>query len=97
MRFLAFLIIASVILSLARALTLVLILVIVTSLLWAVITRPLELLGFLLILLLVEALSIRPTTTLLCVAGVAALVAIRGNGSTPGEKRESGDRKNDSA
>jgi hypothetical protein len=76
MRFLAFLIIASVILSLARALTLVLILVFVVSLLWAVITRPLELLGFLLIALLMEALSLSPVTTILGIAGIAALAII---------------------
>ena len=77
MRFLAFLIIASVILSLARALTLVLILVFVISLLWAVITRPLELLGFLLIALLAEALSLRPLITILCIAVVFAIVIVR--------------------
>lgn len=77
MRFLAFLIIASVILSLARALTLVLIFVFVISLLWAVISRPLELLGFLSIALLMEALSLRPLTTIICFAGLAAIVAIR--------------------
>ena len=77
MRFLAFLIIASVILSLARALTLVLILVFAVLFLWAVITRPLELLGFLLIALLMEALSLSPVTTILCVAGFAAITVIR--------------------
>lgn len=87
MRFLAFLIIASIILSIARALTLVLILVFVISLAWAVITRPVELLGFLLIALLIEAVSLRPLTTIFCIAGVATLVAIRGNGSTPDQRR----------
>lgn len=82
MRFLAFLIIASVVLCILRAATLALILIIITSLLWAVITRPLELLGFLLIALLMEALSLSPVTTILCIAGVAALAIIRG----PAEK-----------
>lgn len=77
MRFLAFLIIASVILSLARALTLVLILVFVISLLWAVITRPLELVGFLLITLVMEALSLQPLATILCFVTVVAIVSIR--------------------
>lgn len=77
MRLVGFLLIASVILTLAKALTLVLILVFVSSLLWAVITRPLELLGFLLIALLIEALSLRPLITILCIAVVATLVVIR--------------------
>jgi hypothetical protein len=77
MRFLAFLIIASVILCLARALTLVLILVFVVSLIWALLTRPLELLGFLLIALLMEALSLSPVTTILCITGLAAIAFIR--------------------
>ena len=77
MRFLAFLVITGVILSLARALTLVLILIIVASLLWALITRPLELLGFLLIALAMEALSLSPMATILSLAGIAALVVIR--------------------
>ena len=77
MRFLAFLIIASVVLCILRAATLALILIIIASLLWAVITRPLELLGFLLIALLMEALSLRPLTTILCIAGVTLIVSIR--------------------
>ena len=98
MRLIAFLLIASVILTLAKALTLVLILVFLASLLWALITRPLELLGFLLIALLTEAVSLRPLTTIFCIAGVATLVAIRGSaGSEPGQKRVCGDDKNDSA
>ena len=77
MRFLAFLIIASVILCVLRAVTLALILIFVVSLAWALLTRPLELLGFLLIALLMEALSLSPVTTILCIAGIAALAIIR--------------------
>ena len=77
MRFLSFLIIAGVVLCILRAATLALILIIIASLLWAVITRPLELLGFLLIALLMEALSLRPLTTILCIAGVTLIVSIR--------------------
>lgn len=78
MRFLAFLIIASVILCVLRAVTLALILVFIVSLMWAILTRPLELLGFLLIALLMEALSLSPVITTLCIAGVSALAIIRG-------------------
>ena len=77
MRFLAFLIIASVILCVLRAVTLALILIFVVSLAWAILTRPLELLGFLMIALLMEALSLSPVTTILCVAGLAAIAIIR--------------------
>ena len=77
MRFLAFLIIASVILCVLRAVTLALILIFAVSLVWAVLTRPLELLGFLLIALLMEALSLSPMTTILCIAGLAAIAVIR--------------------
>ncbi len=77
MRFLAFLIIASVILSLARALTLVLILVLAISLLWALFTKPMELLGLVLLALMTEALSSRPATTIVCVAFVATIIAVR--------------------
>lgn len=85
MRFLAFLIIASVILSLAKALTLVLILVFVVSLTWAVITRPIELLGFLLIAFLTEALSLRPLTTIIGIAAIAAFVVSRKPAQPPGD------------
>ena len=44
MRFLAFLIIAGVILNLLKALTLALVLLLIVLLLWALITRPRELL-----------------------------------------------------
>lgn len=77
MRFVAFLIIACVIISVARTLMPVLIFTFIISILWAMITRPLELLGFALILLMTESLSLRPLTTILCVAGVATLVVIR--------------------
>lgn len=77
MRLVAFLLIASVILTLAKALTLILIFVLVSSLVWAVITRPLELLGFLLIALLTEALSLRPLITIFCIAVVVVIVTVR--------------------
>lgn len=77
MRFLAFLIVAGVILCVLRAVTLALILVFVVSLVWAILTRPLELLGFLLIVLLMEALSLSPVTTIVCVALVVSIAVIR--------------------
>lgn len=77
MKVLVFLLVASVIISVARALTPVLILTVIASLLWAVIRRPLELLGFVTLLLLSESLSLRPVTTILCVAFVASLIVIR--------------------
>ena len=77
MRLIVFLLVAGVIIGVARALMPVLILTVIASLLWAVITRPLELLGFVTLLLMAESLSLRPVTTILCVAGVAAFALVR--------------------
>ena len=77
MRFLAFLIIASVILCLARALTLVLVLMLAVSLIWAVITKPLELLGFLMLMILSQLISASPTASIIAIATVAILVVLR--------------------
>ena len=77
MRFLAFLIIASVILCLARALTLVLVLMLAVSLIWAVITKPLELLGFLMLMILSQLISASPTASIIAIATVAILLVLR--------------------
>ena len=77
MRLLAFLLIAAVILSVARALTIVLILAVVALLVWALITRPVEMLGLAFLGLLSGALQARPTTTIMCVTGIAALTTLR--------------------
>ena len=86
MRFLAILIIASVILSVAKALTLALILLLLVSITWALITKPCELFAFLLFGLLSTALSARPATTILCIAAVAIVVAVRKPVSDQGPK-----------
>lgn len=77
MRFAAFLIIACVIIGVARAVTPVFVLTLIISLVWAVINRPLELMGFAVLLLVAESLSLRPLTTILCVAFVVSLVVVR--------------------
>ena len=86
MRLLAFLLVAAVILSVARALTIVLILAVVALLVWALITRPLEMLGLAFLGLLSGALQSRPTTTIMCVAGIAALTSLRSS-SDPSPKK----------
>lgn len=76
MNLIVFLLVAGVTIGVARAMMPILILAAISSLFWAVITRPLELLGFVTLLLMAEALSLRPLTTILCVAGLVALVVI---------------------
>lgn len=76
MRILVFLIIAGVILNLLKALTLALVLLLIILLLWALITRPRELLGFLILGLLSTSLQAKPVVTILCIAAVAVLGTI---------------------
>ena len=85
MRFLAFLIIAGVILSLARALTLVLILMLAVSLIWAVITKPLELLGFVLLMLMSQLISASPLASIIALTTVAIIVVLRNPSGEPSE------------
>lgn len=85
MRFLAFLIMAGVILSLARALTLVLVLILAVSLIWAVITKPLELLGFVLLMLLSQLISASPVAFIIALTSVAILVVLRSPANRPSD------------
>lgn len=77
MRLLTFLLVAGVILSVAKAITPVLILLVVALALWVIVIRPIEVFGVMLLGLLTGALQARPTTTILCISGIASLVALR--------------------
>lgn len=77
MRFLATLVIAGIILSVIKALIPALILLLAVSLVWALITKPFELLGFAFLCLISAALQLRPATTIMCIAGVALFLGIR--------------------
>lgn len=77
MNLIVFLLVAGVTIGVARAMMPILILTAISSLLWAVITRPLELLGFVTLLLMAEALSLQPVATILSVAFVVSLIVVR--------------------
>ncbi len=77
MRFLAFLIVAGVILSVAKALTFVLILLIALSLIWAVLTKPYELAAFVILTALCEIVTAHPLVALLAGFTLAALIVCR--------------------
>ena len=77
MRLLVLLLVAGVIIGVARALMPVLILAVIASLFWALIKRPLELIGFVTLFLMANALTLQPVVTILCVAFVVSLIVIR--------------------
>ena len=98
MRLLGVVLIACIMLSAARAMTIVLLLILAISITWALITRPLELLGFLFLGLLSGALQARPTITIMVLATVAILFLIRGNAKSEfSQKHLAGVDGNDSA
>lgn len=100
MRLIAFLFIACVIIAVARAVMPVLILTVISSLLWALITRPLELVGLAFILLLSQSISISPVITIVGVAFVIAIAVVREpvrpSGSNMGNKNGADSGKLDS-